>query len=71
MRLLQALTIDGGLPGLVDGLLCQARANGVFAISEISKGLAIVVVGDMVIADQVGELISAVALTVDALFSGS
>jgi len=50
-------------------LACLARSNGIFAISEISKGLAIVTIGDMVIADEVGELVSVVALTFSALSS--
>jgi hypothetical protein len=43
-------------------LLRLAKANGVFAVSEICKGVVIVAIGDMVIADEIGELISAVAL---------
>lgn len=50
-------------------LACRARSNGIFAISEICKGLAIVIIGDMVIADEVGELVCVVALTCSALSS--
>ena len=55
--------------GPIGELACQARSNGIFAISEICKGLAIVTIGDMVIADEVGELVSVVALTFSALSS--
>ncbi len=35
----------------------KARQNGVFAISEISKGLVILATGDIVTADSLGEFI--------------
>ncbi|BDV39700.1 hypothetical protein DSM21852_29530 [Methylocystis bryophila] len=34
-----------------------ARANWIFAVTEISKGLAIVTIGDMVIAEDLGEVV--------------
>jgi len=46
---------------LCDWLLRAARRNWPFALSEICKGLAIVSIGDMVIADEMGELILATA----------
>jgi hypothetical protein len=52
---------------LLGRLAREARSNGTLAVSEISKGLAIAVIGDMVIADEVGELVSIVALTFGAL----
>jgi hypothetical protein len=58
-------------PGWASRLICLAKANGVFALSEISKGVAIVMIGDMVIADELGELISAVALTMGARLPGA
>jgi hypothetical protein len=48
-------------------LVCMARANGIFAVSEICKGLAILMIGDMVIADGVGEFVCIAALTIEAL----
>ncbi len=48
-------------------LVCMARANGIFAVSEICKGLAILTIGDMVIADGVGECVCIAALTIEAL----
>ncbi len=48
-------------------LVCMARANGIFAVSEICKGLAILTVGDMAIADGVGEFVCIAALTFEAL----
>ena len=48
-------------------LVCMARANGIFAVSEICKGLAILTIGDMVIADGVGEFVCIAALTIEAL----
>jgi hypothetical protein len=48
-------------------LVCLARANGIFAVSEICKGLAILTIGDMVIADGVGEFVCIAALTIEAL----
>lgn len=53
--------------GPIGELACQARSNGIFAISEICKGLAIVTIGDMVIADEVGELVCVVALAYSAV----
>lgn len=47
-------------------LVCMARANGIFAVSEICKGLAILTIGDMVIADGVGEFVCIAALTIEA-----
>ena len=38
-------------------LLRLARANWIFAITEISKGVAIVAIGDMVIAEDLGEVV--------------
>lgn len=35
----------------------QVRRQGVFAASEICKGLVIIGIGDMATADQLGELI--------------
>ncbi len=58
-------------PDWASRLICLARANGVFAVSEISKGVAILMIGDMVIADELGELISAVALTMGARLPGA
>lgn len=55
---------------LIGELAFQARSNGIFAISEISKGLAIVTIGDMVIADEVGELVIVMALSATAAPSG-
>jgi hypothetical protein len=60
----------GGCAGWAFHLLRLAKANGVFAVSEICKGVAIVAIGDMVIADEIGELVSAVALTMGAPFTG-
>jgi hypothetical protein len=48
-------------------LVCLARANRIFAVSEICKGLAIFTIGDMVIADGVGEFACIAALTIEAL----
>jgi hypothetical protein len=48
-------------------LVCLARANRIFAVSEICKGLAILTIGDMVIADGVGEFVCVAALTIEAL----
>jgi hypothetical protein len=48
-------------------LVCLARANGIFAVSEICKGLAILTIGDMVIADGVGEFVCIAALTIEGL----
>ncbi|NUJ81909.1 hypothetical protein HUN39_18150 [Methylocystis sp. FS] len=47
-------------------LVGMARANGIFAVSEICKGLAILTIGDMVIADGVGEFVCIAALTIEA-----
>jgi hypothetical protein len=38
-------------------LACLARLHWIFAISEISKGVAIVTIGDMVIAEDLGEVV--------------
>jgi hypothetical protein len=46
--------------------ICLAKVHGVLALSEICKGIAIVAVGDLVIADEVGELISVVAMAMGA-----
>lgn len=43
--------------GVFSVLERTARQNGIFAISEISKGLVILVTGDMVTADSFGEFI--------------
>jgi hypothetical protein len=48
-------------------LICLARANGIFAVSEICKGLAILTIGDMVIADGVGEFVCIAALAIEAM----
>jgi len=48
-------------------LACMAKSNAIFAVSEICKGLAIFTIGDMVIADGVGEFICIAALTINAL----
>lgn len=48
-------------------LACMAKSNAIFAVSEICKGLAIFAIGDMVIADGVGEFICIAALTINAL----
>ena len=53
--------------GLFKELAIRVRTHGIFAISEICKGLAVVTIGDMVIADELGELISVTALTVGTL----
>jgi hypothetical protein len=47
-------------------LVCMARANGIFAVSEICKGLTILTIGDMVIADGVGEFVCIAALAIGA-----
>ena len=39
------------------------QLNWIFAISEISKGVAIVSIGDMAIADDFGELVRMAAVT--------
>jgi len=46
------------------GLARLARLHWVFAISEISKGLAIVAIGDMVIAEDLGEVVRIAAFGV-------
>lgn len=38
-----------------------ARSHWIFAIAEISKGLALVTIGDMVVADELGGLIGTTA----------
>lgn len=48
-------------------LACKARQNGMFAISEICKGLVIIGVGDIVTADGFGELIGITEQTVRSL----
>lgn len=52
---------------LLLNLACMAKSNAIFAVSEICKGLAIFTIGDMVIADGVGEFICIAALTINAL----
>jgi hypothetical protein len=47
---------------LLRELASQARSQAGFACSEICKGLTILGVGDMVIADEVGELVTLFAL---------
>lgn len=47
-------------------LVCMVRANGIFAVSEICKGLTILTIGDMVIADGVGEFVCIAALAIGA-----
>jgi hypothetical protein len=47
-------------------LVCLARANSIFAVSEICKGLTILTIGDMVIADGVGEFVCIAALAIGA-----
>ncbi|HEY8125965.1 MAG TPA: hypothetical protein VIF88_11155 [Methylocystis sp.] len=64
---LPAIAISAQPDRLLGKLVCMVRANGIFAVSEICKGLAILTVGDMVIADGVGEFVCIVALTIDAL----
>lgn len=60
-----ALTASSDRP--LGKLVCMARANRIFAVSEISKGLAILTIGDMAIAEGVGEFVSIAALTIEAL----
>jgi hypothetical protein len=52
---------------LLDALARKARQNGTFAIVEICKGIAIVGIGDMVTADELGELVGIAAQTVRSL----
>jgi hypothetical protein len=44
------------------GLARLARLHWIFAIAEISKGLAIVAIGDMVIAEDLGEVVKIAAV---------
>ncbi len=46
----------------VTGLARLARLHWIFAIAEISKGLAIVAIGDMVIAEDLGEVVKIAAV---------
>jgi hypothetical protein len=62
-----ATTIAAEPCRLLGELARLARANRIFAFSEISKGLAILTIGDMVIAEGVGEFVCIAALTIDAL----
>jgi hypothetical protein len=64
---LSAKAITAQPDRLLGKLVCMARANGIFAVSEICKGLAILTIGDMVIADGVGEFVCIAALTIEAL----
>jgi hypothetical protein len=61
-------------PKALFGLLAgEARLRGIFAVSEICKGLAVYAIGDMVIADGLGEFVTATAqslrLLADARYS--
>lgn len=40
----------------------RARSQAVFACSEICKGLAIVGIGDMIVAEELGELVTVLVL---------
>jgi hypothetical protein len=48
-----------------------ARLHWIFAISEISKGLAIVTIGDMVIAEDLGEAVRIVAVALPGIRGGT
>jgi hypothetical protein len=48
---------------LLKWVAVSARSQGVFACSEIGKGLAVVAVGDMIVAEEIGELVIVLALT--------
>jgi hypothetical protein len=48
-----------------------ARVHWIFAISEISKGLAIVTIGDMVIAEDLGEAVRVVAVALPGIRGGT
>lgn len=67
IALLSANAITARTDRPLGRLVCIARANGIFAVSEICKGLAILTIGDMVIADGVGEFVCIAALTIEAL----
>lgn len=67
IALVWANAVAAGPRRLFGELARLARANRIFAFSEISKGLAILIIGDMVIADGVGEFVCMAALTFDAM----
>ena len=66
IALLSASAIAARTDRPLGKLVCMVRANGIFAVSEICKGLAILTIGDMVIADGVGEFVCIAALTIEA-----
>jgi hypothetical protein len=53
--------------GIFGALVYKARQNGMFAISEICKGLVIIGVGDIVTAEGLGELLRITEQTVRSL----
>jgi hypothetical protein len=55
---------------LLSALAREARANAIFAISEISKGVALVAIGDLALADLLGEFICLEGQTLGPLASG-